>query len=81
METQFFENTTLADFQDMWADDMVAAWQSGNLSTVDIPAPTCANDNLTSLMPALMPTMTHNKPVVMQNRTWFCSDGVRHNIY
>ena len=34
--------------------------------------PTCLNTNLTELMPSVMPSMTHDKPVVMMNKTWMC---------
>ena len=47
---------------------------------MDKPAPVCKNENLTDNMPYLMDSMTHNKPIVMVQRTDMCSDQVRHKV-
>ena len=36
------------------------------------PLPKCLNTNLTEMMPTVMDSMTHDKPIVMKNKTWMC---------
>ena len=52
----------------------------GGIAHVDKPAPVCKNENLTDNMPYLMDSMTHNKPIVMVDRTDMCGDQVRHKV-
>ena len=67
VESQFLDkNTTLAEFQGIVTDDVVP--NLSGLEAVDVPDPVCKNENLTELMPALMPTMTHDKTINMVNR-------------
>ena len=47
---------------------------------MDKPAPVCKNDNLTDIMPYLMDSMEHDKPIVMLDRTDMCSDQVRPKV-
>ena len=52
----------------------------GGIVHVDKPAPVCKNDNLTDIMPYLMDSMEHDKPIVMLDRTDMCSDQIRPKV-
>ena len=53
----------------------------GGIEETFPPLPKCENTNLTELMPLVMESMTHDKPILMMNKTWMCPDGVQSMRY
>ena len=53
----------------------------GGIEETFPPLPKCENTNLTELMPLVMESMTHDKPILMKNKTWMCPDGVQSMRY
>ena len=57
-------------FQTMFTGEVKAA--IGGIVETFPPLPKCLNTNLTEMMPYVMDSMTHDKPIVMKNKTWMC---------